>query len=36
MENESLLSKEEFVQDMIAILHTFSFRIYGLSKYKKD
>lgn len=33
--NESLSSSEELVQDIISILHVFSCRIYGLRKYKK-
>ena len=33
--NESLSSQEELVQDIISILHIFSCRIYGLRKYKK-
>ena len=33
--NESLSPQEEFVQDIISILHVFSCRIYGLRKYKK-
>ncbi|MBC2451181.1 IS607 family transposase, partial [Clostridium saccharobutylicum] len=33
--NESLSSQEELVQDIISILHVFSCRIYGLRKYKK-
>ena len=33
--NESLSPQEEFVQDIISILHIFSCRIYGLRKYKK-
>lgn len=34
--NESLSPKEELVQDMIAILHEFSCRLYGLRKYKNQ
>lgn len=33
--NESLSPQEELVQDIISILHIFSYRIYGLRKYKK-
>jgi len=33
--NESLSPAEELVQDIISILHSFSYRIYGLRKYKK-
>ncbi len=33
--NESLSPTEELVQDIISILHVFSFRIDGLRKYKK-
>lgn len=32
--NESLSSNEELVQDIISILHVFSRRLYGLRKYK--
>lgn len=32
--NESLSPEEELVQDLISIIHVFSCRIYGLSKYK--
>ena len=34
--NETLSPKEELVQDMIAILHVFSCRLYGLRKYKNQ
>ena len=34
--NEALSPNEELVQDMIAILHLFSCRLYGLRKYKKQ
>jgi putative resolvase len=34
--NESLSPKEEFVQDIISILHVFSCRLYGLRKYKNQ
>lgn len=33
--NEFLSPQEELVQDIVAILHVFSFRLYGLRKYKK-
>ena len=33
--NELLSPQEELVQDIISILHVFSYRIYGLRKYKK-
>ena len=32
--NETLSSNEELVQDIISILHVFSCRLYGLRKYK--
>lgn len=32
--NESLSPQEEMIQDLISIIHVFSCRIYGLSKYK--
>lgn len=34
--NESLSPNEEFVQDILSILHVFSSRLYGLRKYKKQ
>ena len=34
--NESLSPQEELVQDIVSILHVFSCRLYGLSKYKKQ
>ena len=34
--NEALSPNEELVQDIIAILHVFSCRLYGLRKYKKQ
>ena len=34
--NEELSPQEEFVQDIISILHEFSCRLYGLCKYKKQ
>ena len=36
VKNETLSPKEELVQDMIAILHVFRCRLYGLRKYKKQ
>ena len=35
MNQESLSPQEEMVQDLMAIIHTFSCRLYGLRKYKK-
>jgi Predicted site-specific integrase-resolvase len=32
---ESLSPQEEMVQDLLAIVHTFSCRLYGLRKYEK-
>ena len=34
--NETLSSNEELVQDIISILHVFSCRLYGLRKYKNQ
>ena len=34
--NEALSPNEELVQDIISILHVFSCRLYGLSKYKNQ
>ena len=34
--NETLSPNEELVQDIISILHVFSFRLYGLRKYKNQ
>ena len=34
--NEELSLQEELVQDIVSILHVFSCRLYGLSKYKKQ
>ena len=34
--NEELSPQEELVQDIVSILHVFSCRLYGLSKYKKQ
>ena len=35
--NQELLSPQpEMVEDLMAIIHTFSGRLYGLRKYKKD
>ena len=36
VKNEALSPNEELVQDMIAILHVFSDRLYGLRKYKNQ
>ncbi len=33
--NQELSPQEELIQDLIAIIHVFSCRIYGLRKYKK-
>ena len=33
---EELPSYEEMVKDMLSIVHTFSSRLYGLRKYKKE
>ncbi len=32
---ESLSPQQEMVEDLMAIIHTFSCRLYGLRKYKK-
>ena len=34
--NEALSPNEELVQDIISILHVFSYRLYGLRKYKNQ
>ena len=34
--NEELSPQDELVQDIAAILHVFSCRLYGLRKYKKQ
>ena len=34
--NEDLSPQEELVQDIVSILHVFSWRLYGLRKYKKQ
>ena len=34
--NEKLSPQEELVNDLISIIHVFSFKIYGLRKYKKQ
>ena len=34
--NEDLLPQEDFVQDIVSILHVYSCRLYGLRKYKKQ
>lgn len=36
VKNEKLSPHEELVQDIVSILHVFSCRLYGLSKYKKQ
>ena len=33
---ESFSPQQEMVEDLMAIIHTFSCRLYGLRKYKKD
>jgi predicted site-specific integrase-resolvase len=33
---ETLSPQKEIVEDLMAIIHTFSCRLYGLRKYKKD
>lgn len=33
---EALSPQQEMVEDLMAIIHTFSCRLYGLRKYKKD
>ena len=33
---ESLSPQQEMVEDLMAIIHTFSCRLYGLKKYKKQ
>ena len=33
---EELSPQEELVQDIVSILHVFSYRLYGLRKYKKQ
>jgi len=33
---ESLSPQQEMVEDLMAIIHTFSCRLYGLRKYKKE
>lgn len=33
---ESLSPQQEMVEDLLAIVHTFSCRLYGLRKYKKE
>jgi len=32
---EQLSPEQEMIEDLMAIIHTFSCRIYGLRKYKK-
>ena len=36
MNQESLSPQQEMVEDLLAIVHTFSGRLYGLRKYKKE
>ena len=36
VKNDKLSPHEELVQDILSILHVFSFRLYGLRKYKKQ
>lgn len=36
MNNESLSPQQEMVEDMLAIVHCFSSRLYGLRNYKKS
>ena len=36
VDNEELSPPEEFVQDIVSILHVFAGRLYGLRKYKKQ
>ena len=36
VKNEKLSPQKELVQDIVSILHVFSFRLYGLRKYKKQ
>ena len=33
---ETLSPQQEMVEDMLAIIHSFSSRLYGLRKYKKQ
>lgn len=33
---ESLSPQQEMVEDLMAIIHVFSCRLYGLRRYKKD
>jgi len=33
---DSLSPQQEMVEDLMAIIHTFSCRLYGLRKYKKN
>lgn len=34
--NKELSPQQELVQDIVSILHVFSYRLYGLRKYKKQ
>lgn len=36
VKNEDLSPQKELVQDIVSILHVFSYRLYGLCKYKKQ
>lgn len=36
MNQQSLSPEQEMVEDLLAIVHTFSCRLYGLRKYKKE
>ena len=36
MNQESLSPQQEMIEDLLAIVHTFSCRLYGLRKYKKE
>ena len=36
MNQQSLSPQEEMVEDLLAIVHTFSCRLYGLRNYKKQ
>ena len=33
---ESLSPEQEMIEDLLAIVHTFSCRLYGMRKYKKQ
>jgi len=36
LNNPDLSPQQELVEDLISIIHVFSYRIYGLRKYKKQ